>query len=247
MTTRKLAVACAAALVLGVVLGATLVAIQPAPQVVRSSEAPQTSSPTPSATQTPTPTPTQSPIPTPTPTATVQPTPPPRTPTPCPHPTNHTAGDQLLPYYFQARSTFPIFPSAPQIDLDAPFCEPNPEAEFRGLTPLGIPIFTVREGFVMTQRTAYHEIGHAYEELLKRKDASVDVRAKYWAFRGFPGTWQQAQQLANGQWALLPGESWAEAFSIAVLGSGSEKTVDYGRTINPTTTRAFFVSLLSGT
>jgi hypothetical protein len=143
------------------------------------------------------------------------------------------------------RSTFPIFPSAPQIDFDQPFCEANPEAQFRGLTQLGTPIFTVREGFVMTQRTAYHEIGHAYEELLKRRDASVDFRGKYWAFRGFPGTWQQAQQLASGQWALLPGESWAEAFSIAVLGGGSEKTVDYGKTIDPTATRAFFVSLLN--
>jgi len=243
MSTRKLVVACAIALVLGVVLGTTLVAIQPAPEVARPSEAPQTPSPTPTLTQTPTPTPTS----TPTVAPTVQPTPPPRTPTPCPHPTNHTAGDQLLPYYFQVRSTFTIFPSAPQIDLDVPFCEANPEAEFRGLTQLGTPIFTVREGFVMTQRTAYHEIGHAYEALLKRRDASVDYRAKYWAFRGFPGTWQEAQQLASGQWALLPGESWAEAFSIAVLGSGSEKTVDYGKTINPTAMRSFFVSLLNGT
>jgi hypothetical protein len=243
MSTRKLVAACVAALVLGVVLGTALASMQPAPQVVRPSEAPRTSLPTPDFTQTSTPTPTA----TPTSTLTAQPTPPPRTPTPCPRPTNHNAGDQLLPYYFQVRSTFPIFPSAPQIDLDEPFCEANPEAQFRGLTTLGTPIFTVREGFVMTQRTAYHEIGHAYEELLKRKDASVDYRAKYWAFRGFPGTWQEAQQLAVGQWALLPGESWAEAFSIAVLGSGSEKTVDYGRTINPTAMRAFFVSLLNAT
>jgi hypothetical protein len=243
MRTRKTLVAVVVAFVLGVALGAALVAIQSPRVVVLPGEVPQTSSPTPTATTTTSPSPSPSPSPTSTPT--VQPTPPPRTPTPCPRPTTHTAGDQLLPYYFQVRSAFPIFPSAPQIDLDEPFCEANPEAQFRGLTPLGIPIFTVREGFVMTERTAYHEIGHAYEELLKRRNASVDYRAQYWAFRGFPGTWQQAQQAAAGQWALLPGESWAEAFSIAVIGSGSEKTVDYGRTINPTTTRAFFASLLN--
>jgi hypothetical protein len=239
VNTRRALFALVATAALAAVAVAGLLIGQPTREVVRPSDAP----PTPSASPTPTATATESPSPTAT--LAAQPTPPPRTPTPCPQPTTHTAGDQLLPYYFQVRQTFPIFPSAPQIDFDAAFCEANPEAQFRGLTPLGVPIFTVREGFVMNQRTAYHEIGHAYEELLKRRDASVDVRAKYWAFRGFPGTWQQAQQQAGGQWALLPGESWAEAFSIAVLGSGSEKTVDYGKTINPPAMRAFFVSLLN--
>jgi hypothetical protein len=48
------------------------------------------------------------------------------------------------------------------------------DAFFRGLTPDGQPIFTVREDFVMTPRTAFHEIGHAYEALLQRKNASID-------------------------------------------------------------------------
>jgi hypothetical protein len=122
------------------------------------------------------------------------------------------------------------------------------DAVFRGLTPTGQPIFTVREDFVMTPRTALHEIGHAYEALLQRKDASVDWRARYWAFRGFPGTWQQAAAEAaktSGmpQWILQPQESWAEAFSIAFTGSGQEKTLDYGKTINPAAMKAFFQSL----
>lgn len=124
------------------------------------------------------------------------------------------------------------------------------DAFFRGLTPVGQPIFTVREDFVMTQRTAFHEIGHAYEALLQRKDASVDWRARYWAFRGFPGTWQQAAAEAAtktgmAQWTIQPQESRAEAFSIAFIGSGQEKTLDYGRTINPSAMKAFFQSLMN--
>jgi hypothetical protein len=210
-------------------------------------------SPTPSATATPTatiasasPTPTLSPTPTPTPT--VAPTPPPQqTRTPRPDPTTNIAGQQLIPYYFQARQQFPIFPPTPQLDFDMA-ADRDGDAFFRGLTPVGQPIFTVREDFVMTQRTAFHEIGHAYEALLQRKDASVDWRARYWAFRGFPGTWQTAAAEAAtksgmAQWIIQPQESWAEAFSIAFIGSGQEKTLDYGRTINPAATKAFFQSL----
>jgi hypothetical protein len=196
------------------------------------------------ATPSPTASPTESPTPTPTRTASPRPT-----KTPMPDPTSNTAGQQLIPYYFTARATFPIFPPTPRLDFDmAP--DKDGDAFFRGLTPAGQPIFTVRQDFAMTQRTAFHEIGHAYEELLKRKDASVDWRARYWAFRGFPGTWQDAAQEAatkTGQaaWIIQPQESWAEAFSIAMVGSGQEKTLDYGRTINPATTKAFFMSLLN--
>ena len=141
-----------------------------------------------------------------------------------------------------------MYPS-PQIDFDFAADEEG-DAFFRGLTPLGQPIFTVRQDFVMTPRTAYHEIGHYYEAMLQRKDASVDWRAKYWAFRGFPGTWQQAAAEAAtmtgmGQWIHQPQESWAEAFSVAMVGGGQEKTLDYGRTINPSATKAFFLSLLN--
>lgn len=208
-------------------------------------------SPTPTVTATPTPTvglaspsPTLSPTPTPTMTATPTPQP---TRTPRPDPTTNIAGQQLIPYYFQARQQVPIFPPLPQIDFDMA-ADRDGDAFFRGLTPVGQPIFTVREDFVMTQRTAFHEIGHAYEGLLQRKDASVDWRARYWAFRGFPGTWQQAAAEAAtksgmAQWIIQPQESWGEAFSIAFIGSGQEKTLDYGRTINPAATKAFFLSL----
>jgi len=185
---------------------------------------------------------------TPTPTAAPQPPPQP-TRTKQPQPTTRAAGEKLYPFYFAARATFPIFPPTPQIDFDFASDEDG-DAFFRGLTPVGQPIFTVREDFVMTPRTAYHEIGHAYEALLQRKNASIDWRARYWAFRGFPGTWQQAAAEAStmtgmAQWIYQPQESWAEAFSVAMVGGGQEKTLDYGRTINPVATKAFFQSLLN--
>ena len=205
---------------------------------------------TPTVTASPTLTVAAAPSPTlsPTPSPTITATPPPQqTRTPRPDPTTNIAGQQLIPYYFQARQQFPLFPPTPQIDFDMA-ADRDGDAFFRGLTPVGQPIFTVREDFVMTQRTAFHEIGHAYEALLQRKDASVDWRARYWAFRGFPGTWQTAAAEAAtksgmAQWIIQPQESWAEAFSIAFIGSGQEKTLDYGRTINPAATKAFFQSL----
>jgi hypothetical protein len=215
-------------------------------------------SPTPSPIVTATPTATlatSSPTPSPTVIATVEPTPT-RTTRPTrtdmPDPTSNVAGQQLIPYYFTARQTFSgVFPPTPQIDFDmAP--DRDGDAMFRGLTSSGQPIFTVRQDFVMTQRTAFHEIGHAYEALLQRRDASVDWRARYWAFRGFPGTWQQAAADAATKsgmaaWVIQPQESWAEAFSIAMVGSGSEKTLDYGRTIDPPAMKQFFLTLLNST
>jgi hypothetical protein len=215
-------------------------------QVARPSPTPTpTVAATPTPTVTPaTPSPTLSPTPSPTVTATPSPQP---TRTDRPDPTTSIAGQQLIPYYFQARQQIQIFPPTPQIDFDMAADRPG-DAVFRGLTPTGQPIFTVRQDFVMTPRTAFHEIGHAYEALLQRSDASVDWRARYWAFRGFPGTWQQAAAEAAtktgmAQWVVQPQESWAEAFSIAMVGSGQEKTLDYGKTINPAATKAFFLSL----
>jgi hypothetical protein len=229
-----------------VLLLATALSACLAREVVVPSPSPEAATPTPIPTFTLLPT---TPTPTPTIAPTLAPTAPPPTRTKQPQPTTRAAGEKLYPYYFAARATFPIFPPTPQIDFDFASDEDG-DAFFRGLTPPGQPIFSVREDFIMTPRTAYHEIGHAYEALLQRKDASVDWRAKYWAFRGFPGTWQQASAEAAtmtgmGQWIRQPQESWAEAFSIAMVGGGQEKTLDYGRTINPAATKAFFISLLN--
>jgi hypothetical protein len=247
ISTRNAVAAVLAAFVVGVILGAVGASAWPRSVV-------SVGSPTPTATATPTatlrsetPSPTPSPTATPTVPPTIAPTVAPRTP--LPQPTNHNSGDRIIPYYFQISREFSLFPPTPQLDFDFA-ADVDGDAFFRGLTPVGQPIFTVREDFVMTPRTAFHEIGHAYEALLQRKNASVDWRAKYWAFRGFPGKWQDAAAEAAGmtgmaQWIHQPQESWAEAFSVAMVGGGQEKTLDYGRTINPVATKAFFLSLMN--
>jgi len=153
-------------------------------------------------------------------------------------------------YYFQTRALFSIYPPTPQIDFDEP-SDADGDAWYRGLNTAGQPIFTVREDYVMTPSTAFHEIGHAYQDLIQRKLGGTDVMTKFWTYRGFPGTWQDAlreayaQPVGMAQWIHLPGESWAESFSVAMVGGGREKTLDYGRTINAPAMKSFFVSLMT--
>src|SRR5438105_14047992 len=216
----KLASGVAIALVL--VIGAGL--------ALTAREQPVEGHPSPSPTQVPTVTATpETPSPTPSPTLapTIAPT---QAPTQRPRPTTNVAGQQLMTYYFQTRAAFPIFPPTPQIDFDEPSDE-NGDAWYRGLNAAGQPIFTVREDYVMTPSTAFHEMGHAYQDLVQRKVAASDVMAKFWTYRGFPATWQDALREAStqsgmAQWIRLPGASWAESFSIAMIGAGREKTLD---------------------
>ena len=88
-----------------------------------------------------------------------------------------------MTYYFQIRAAFPIFPPTPQLDFDEPAGE-NGDAWYRGVNASGQPIFAVREDYVMTPSTAFHELGHAYQDLVQRKNAGADVMAKYWTYRG---------------------------------------------------------------
>jgi len=192
---------------------------------------------TPSETPTVTPE-TPSPTISPSPEPTVAPTP---APTPPPRPTTRKAGEQMYQYYFEARRLFPIFPPTPQIDFDEP-AGSNGNSWFRGLNSSGQPIFAVREDFVMTPQAAYHEIGHAYEALLLRKDPNHDVMAQYWKFRALPGTWQGAMEYSAAQtsfmaqWVSNPHEMWAESFSGGMTG--------FIRDANPVATKSFFLSLL---
>lgn len=168
---------------------------------------------------------------------------------PTPEPTiSYVAGTRLLSYYLEIRPMFPALPPAPVILPDeAAGVEEN--AVFHGLDAQGQPQFAVRHDFVIDRGTAAHELGHAYQKVLERKDPGRDVLALYWSFRGFPGTWQQAQAQSNAQtsysakWIMSPIESWAEAFRAAVTLEVKEKTLDYGKTIDPVATRQFFLSL----
>ena len=208
-----------------------------------------TASPSPSPTDAPA-TPTLSPSPTPSATATASPSPTPPQPR-TPEPTiSYVAGSRMLPFYFEIRPMFVLLPPAPVIlPDDEPGADEN--AAFKGLNAQGEPQFAVRHDFVIDKGTTAHEMGHAYEAVLERKDASRDWLALYWSFRGFPGTWQQAEADSQkqtsdmGRWITSPRESWAEAFRAAVTGEVKERTIDYGRTIDPQAARQFFLALAS--
>ena len=203
-------------------------------------------SPTPTPTveiTTAAPTPSPSPSPSPSPTAV------PATRQPTPEPTiSYIAGQRMLPFYFEIRQMFPVMPAAPVIMPDEQFGGVE-NAVFHGLDAQGQPQFAVRHDFVMDKGTAAHEFGHAYQKVIEKQDPSRDVLAMYWAFRGFPGTWQQAdlqsksQPSASAGWIYSPQESWAEAFRAGVMLEVKEKTVDYGKTIDPVAARQFFLSL----
>ena len=155
-----------------------------------------------------------------------------------------------MPFYFEIRPLFTALPPAPVVlpDVDAGADE---NAGFFGLNGQGEPQFAVRHDFVIDKGTTAHEMGHAYEAVLEHKDPTRDWLGLYWTFRGFPGTWQQAQAQSDaqtsdmGRWVMSPRESWAEAFRAAVTLEVKEKTLDYGRTIDPAAARQFFQSLAS--
>ena len=154
----------------------------------------------------------------------------------------------MLPFYFEIRPMFPALPAAPVIQFDS-LAGSEENAAFNGLDPSGQPMFSVRHDFVIDKGTTAHEMGHAYQKVLEKKFPGRDFLASYWTFRGFPGTWQQAlaqseaQPTFSGKWIYNPLESWAEAFRAAVTLEVKEKTLDYGKTINPTAMRQFFQSL----
>lgn len=114
-------------------------------------------------------------------------------------------------------------------------------AWYRGLTDDGQPQFAVRDDVSLNTKIAYHEAGHAFEDMLRRATGatwwnvfsigSVDILGRYWTFRRFPGLWQDRhiESQVTGDWGLIPSESWAEAFSAAVSGFvQSEWTWPYG-------------------
>ena len=215
--------------------------------VVRPSPSPE---PTvvPTLTATPTVAPTSA-APSPSPSITASPTRIPATQQPTPEPTPSTvAGDRLIPFYFEIRPMFSAMPPTPVIEFDSN-TGADENARFDGLDAQGQPKFSVRHDFVMDKGTAAHEMGHAYQKVLERRDPTKDYLAMYWAFRGFPGTWQQAlaqseaQPSFSAKWINSPIESWAEAFRAAVMLEAKEKTLDYGKTIDPIAARQFFQSL----
>lgn len=157
------------------------------------------------------------------------------------------AGDPIRAFYADADRLFPILPDQILVEPDTPASSWG-LAWYHGLTPDGRPRFAVRDDVIINSKIGYHESGHAFEDVLTRllavnlgvsAEEMLDrFRTRYWTWRGFPGTWQDAVVAANvafqtdgatAGWALLPGESIAEGFSAGVSGIvQSEWTKTYG-------------------
>jgi hypothetical protein len=140
------------------------------------------------------------------------------------------AGQPIRPLHAEARLVYNIL--APDVEiLPDTRSDSFGLAWYRGLNTQGWPRFAVRDDVVLNRKIAYHEAGHEFMDVLRlRTGASAwdlfqtgapDVLARYWQWRGFPGIWQDAhmQALAQADWTLYPSESWAEAFSAAVIGN----------------------------
>lgn len=117
--------------------------------------------------------------------------------------------------------------------------------------PDGAPVVEVPDGYLLTADEVFHEAGHIFEAILERNIAATVILSLYWSFRGFSGTWMDAQATSarqtddNAAWKWDPHESFAEAFSRGIVGAlvPPEKTLDYGRTLDPRDARAFFLWL----
>lgn len=110
------------------------------------------------------------------------------------------------------------------------------------------------------EKVVNHGIGHVAQKWLERQ--GVDVENAYWSFRGFRGTWLQAEAEAaqrdatssGSGWAYHPRESWAEFFGAALSGrwivnlgaSQGERTFDDGKPIDALAARAWIDELVGG-
>ena len=137
------------------------------------------------------------------------------------------AGQKILPYYAIARQYFPVLPENAEVRPDTAAGTWGLAWCF-GLDPAnGQPVFAVRDDIDVDviKYVGYHESGHAFMYVIARAmggdfDAAVNVlRGRYWAMRGFPGTWEDAQAKAEGGggWFYYPDESWADAFAHALF------------------------------
>lgn len=156
------------------------------------------------------------------------------------------AGQRISLFYPTSRTIFPVLPDGKEVLPDSPAGSWG-LAWFLGLNTLGQPRFQVRDDVVLNSKIAWHEAGHALEQVICTRlaeqrgtsysDAENDVRTRYWYWRGFAplhGNWWDAYLFAqslgvSGGWQYLPGESVAESISAATGGYvESEWTATYG-------------------
>lgn len=101
----------------------------------------------------------------------------------------------------------------------------------------GAPSYTV------TRRIALHEFGHLWH-FTHRDRQDAFWTARFGSCVTAPATWdiayKDAHPVAGTEiWMVLPGETIAECFAVAVEGAGHERTLDYGCTIDPAAMRTF--------
>lgn len=162
------------------------------------------------------------------------------------------AGSSLIPYYRVAERAFPILPDDVIIDADTRDYTFG-LAWYRGLDPVtGFPIFAGRDDLVAaynvekTPYVGFSEAGHAFMTVCARGiarargivDGHNEIRERYWAMRGFPGTWRDADPFT---WRYIPDESFADAFAQVIFGYvAGEWTENYGKPVDIAAARAFF-------
>lgn len=102
----------------------------------------------------------------------------------------------------------------------------------------GAPNYTV------TRRIALHELGHLWH-FNNRVKQDLFWTLRFGACVTAPKTWAEANKDAHPTpttelWPVLPGETIAECFAVAIEGTGKERTLDYGCTADPAAMRTFF-------
>jgi hypothetical protein len=147
------------------------------------------------------------------------------------------SGATLLPYYAIAERAFPVLADTAVVLPDTAVGTFG-LAWYRGLDTKGTtdphddePRFQVRDDIDVDAipYVGFHESGHAFQETVARYiaqrrgvywlDVFDEIRTRYWAMRGFPGTWMDAQiKASNGAgWNYYPDESFADCFAWAML------------------------------
>ena len=147
------------------------------------------------------------------------------------------AGALLVPYYQVAERLFPILADQVQILPDTQVGTFG-LAWYRGLDTKQTtdpsddePRFAVRDDIDINTAPyiGFHEAGHAFQETIARfiairrgiswLEAFDEIRERYWSFRGFPGTWFEAQleAIRLNEWGRFPDESFADCFAHVIL------------------------------
>lgn len=116
-----------------------------------------------------------------------------------------------------------------------------------GNAPYVNPAFGYIEGapnYTVTKRIALHELGHL-RDFNNRGQRDAFWTARFGACVTAPRTWAEADKDAHPTpgveiWMVLPVETIAECFAVAIEGFGKERTLDYGCTIDPAAMRTFF-------